>query len=376
MSPEFIPDPGDTPAPQQGKLLRDYQANLAGLPDPVGNPPAPVGQVAYSPPPLVPRQEEGQRSFSVNAGPQQDETRKPFKPFPFALKKTDSGSGFRIWPGRLVSSINQLFFTPDGHFDDQAGIDSPQVDLPANMAGGPDFESTELNWNGDVFLYWETDGAGVVTLVEIRGPDEPESIKLPLDDGDTAKFNLKIGNVPAGAGEIEQIIGSDVFWMGAFVEQDSGSGGSGGPVDPPGSSGGSSMGSGKDSGIVPSTFSGTGYVAWYAMESPDVRFEDVFTDLKIRGRESRYVIDPRFLEGIEVPTLRVVGWAADLPYPLGFRIEGRSLVVVADKNKNRRPNVVNVKFTSIRKGFGNVRFTPMTKRDFDANERRLNLGRY
>lgn len=363
----------EEPGQERGKVLRDYPASLEQLKTPVAETrlPAPGARVAYTPPPEVP---QGSRSFPVNREAQKTNVLKPFKPFPFALKKVDGGGGFRMWSGRLISAINQLAFTPDGLYQDQVGVNNPQVDLPANMAAGPDHESTEFNWNGDVYAYWETDGAGLVTLFEIRGPDPPEQINLPLEDGDTAKFNVKIGSVPAGAGEIEQIIGSDIFWYGAFVTQDSESGD--GSEAPPGSSGGSSSGSGKDSGIVPSVFSGTGYVAWYAMESPDVRFEDVFVDLKIRGRESRYQIDKRFLEGIEVETLRVIGWAADRPCQLGFRIRGNQLVIEAHRQKRLRPSTVNVKFTSIRKGFKGVRLTPKTLAEFNANERRLNLGNY
>ena len=63
---------------------------------------------------------------------------------------------------------------------------------------------------------------------------------------------------------------------------------------------------------MPAAWTATGYVALFTMEAPDVRFEDVFQDLKIRGRESRYRIDHRFLAVCEPGSLRAVGITADL----------------------------------------------------------------
>lgn len=149
---------------------------------------------------------------------------------------------------------------------------------------------------------------------------------------------------------------------------DNGDGGGGGP--------GSDSGSGKDSAIVPASWSETGFTALFVVEAPDVRFEDTFTDLRIRGRESRYAIDPKFLEVTAPGSLRVIGLVGDRPYPVGARIEGGELVLVAAADMRRRPTVANVRITALRKGHEATRFPDRALRHYKANERRLNLKNY
>jgi hypothetical protein len=103
-----------------------------------------------------------------------------------------------------------------------------------------------------------------------------------------------------------------------------------------------------------------------------VRFEDVFDDLAITGRETRYAIDFRFLSVIEPDTLRVVGLVGNRPYGLGAEIQGTELVIHALSDKRRRPTIANVKFSAIRKGFRGMRFPLRDREQFEANERHLN----
>jgi hypothetical protein len=359
----------DDATPQMGKVLRDYPANLGGMQDPVApQSPMPKGvQVAYTPPPEIP---PANPSFAVNGRPQEDDQRKPFKPFPFALKKNEGG-GFRIWPGRLFSSINQLSFAADGTYQDQAGIDIPSVHYPGNMDAGPDHESTELAWNGNVYAYWETDGAGVPDLFEIRGPGTPATNSLPLDgaSGDKGKFYIQIGTVPAGAGDITQILGSDIHWGGAFVEQDSGSSGLGsGPIDPPG---GSSGGSDKSTAIVPAPWSPTGYVALFIAEMPEVRFDDVVT-FAVRGRRQSVALDHRFLAVCEKDSIVLCGSGTDNGRAARVWLAGKQLNVEVSRLPWLRPGQISVRLSGIRKGFAGKRFPNRTHKQFEANEAFIN----
>ena len=298
---------------------------------------------------------------------------KPFKPFPFALKKEDGG-GFRIFDGKLVSWINRLVFDAAGAYVSQLGIGLPIVTDVSNILVTTAFESQTFAWNGDVYLYWETGATGIPTLCEIRDAAGIDSVNLPLATEPAGKFYVKIGSVPAGAGEIVQDIGSDVYWYGAFAEEDTGSSPSGGGSSPSGGSGGggTSFGSSKDTAIVPAGFARSGFTALAAMESPDVRFEDVLADLKIRGERTRYRIDPRFMEVIEPGTLRVVGWSSDSVHGLGFHVAGDTMTITAARDKRRRPKLAQVKVSAIRKGFLTWKFPDKTLAQFEANERRLN----
>ena len=123
-------------------------------------------------------------------------------------------------------------------------------------------------------------------------------------------------------------------------------------------------------------WSSTGYTALFTLESPDVRFEDLFVDLRLHGRRTVYPVDPRFMSVIEQNTLRVVSVAGDLPYGVGAVIEGDKLVLNALSDARRRPNLVNVKVSAIRRGFRTMRFPERTQEQFDLNERRLDLNTF
>lgn len=314
------------------------------------------------------------------------------KPFGFAL--AGGRTGARIHYGCLISTVTRATFGkefPDGveinHLLSQDPIPNVEVHPPANL-DGPDQLATELDWFGDVYLYWETDIDANVLYCDVRGPDAPPVNPIPLlnfdleredesgggsGSGETVySYAVKIGSV-SDTNEIVQEVSGDVHWSITLLQGD----GSSSSVESSISSGESDSdsdsdgGSSKDTAIVPASWAYTGFAALFAMESPDVRFEDVFADIAVTGRETRREIDFRFLEVIEPGTLRVVGLAGDKPYPVGATVEGNELVIHALADKRRRPGLVNVKFSALRKGFRSMRFPLRTKEQFDANEARL-----
>jgi hypothetical protein len=312
------------------------------------------------------------------------------KPFGFAL--AGGVSGARIHYGCLISTVTRATFGkefPSGveinHLLNQSPIPNVEVHPPENL-DGPDQLATELSWFGDVWLYWEVDEEGNVLLCDVRGPEQPEINPIPLLDfnleredesdggggsgGSPYSYAVKIGSV-SEENDIIQEVSGDVTWAVTIFQGDGSSSSSSFVSSDSVFSSDDSQGSSKDTAIVPASWAYTGYTALFAMESPDVRFEDVFADIAIEGCETRRTIDPRFLEVIEPGTLRVVGLAADLPYPVGAVIEGGELVLRALTDKRRRPTTVNVKFSALRKGFRTMRFPLRTAEQFAANEARL-----
>lgn len=308
------------------------------------------------------------------------------KPFAFALAHGEGGAS--IWFGALITSVTTITLERKTVGDQKVNVVAGQSPIPTTNVHPPSnletdhLRQTHLGWYGDVYLYWEADVDGMVTAVEVRGPSAPsgqdisqlnEELDREVTEG---KYFIKLGTVDSGS-PVDQIVSSDVHWHVTICKGDAASGSSGGGSSSEASSAGSSeQSSAKDSAIVPASSSPTGYHALYVVESPDVRFEDVFPGLKVRGVQSHYQIDKRFMEVIHPETLCVIGWAADEPKPLGFDIRGGHLVILAAKDKCRRPKIVNVKISAIRKGFLGVRFTPKSRIEFLANERRLDLTNY
>jgi hypothetical protein len=318
------------------------------------------------------------------------------KPFGFAL--AGGRTGARIHYGCLISTVTRATFGkefPDGveinHLLNQDPIPNVEVHPPANL-DAPDQLATELDWFGDVWLYWETDIEANVLYCDVRGPDAPPVNPIPLLNFDLERedesggggggsgsgsgdapysYAVKIGSV-SDTNEIVQEISGDVHWSITLLQGDGSSSSSESSISSGSDSeSGSDQGSSKDTAIVPASWAYTGYAALFAMESPDVRFEDVFADIRIDGRETRREIDFRFLEVIEPGTLRVVGIAGDKPYAVGAVIESNELVIHALADKRRRPSMVNVKFSALRKGFRSMRFPLRTAEQFAANEARL-----
>jgi hypothetical protein len=222
-----------------------------------------------------------------------------------------------------------------------------------------------------------TGKTGKQELLCYFGGDEAE-MKLfeesEADEPEEGEELFLIGSITLPAGKIVQEWESDIAWpmepSSSSSEEGSSGGGGGGP---PGDSS-EDDGSSKDTAIVPVSW-GTGYAALYAEEATTVRFSDHFRDLKIRGRETRYRIDAKFLEVIERSTLRAVSVCGDLPHAVGARIEGEWLVLTALADKRRRPSCVQVEIGAIRRGFLHTRMESKTRRDFDGNEVRLNIGK-
>ena len=354
------------------------------------------------------------------------------KPHAFSLGRGSDGA--TIYFGQLLSSVTIVRFERlemlDGQMvnsltgqDEIPGI--TQTD-PENLdTGHGRLRATKLDWWGDVYLYWEADPeSGEITLCDVRGPDAPEGIPIrELDielsrDGDSSggvaesiggvaessdgveessgsgaenggsgaanSYYVLLGNVPED-GQIEQHVSSDVTWAVTLIPEEmessssessssssESSSSSSSPSSSASSNASSESGSDKSSAIVPASWSKYGYTALLTLEAPDVRFEDVFQDLSVSGRETRHRIDFRFLSVIEPDTLRVVGLVGNRPYSVGAEIDGEHLVIHALTDKRRRPTLVNAKVSAIRKGFKGMRFPLRDREQFLANERHLN----
>ena len=136
-----------------------------------------------------------------------------YKPYPFALRPAPAVSGqegIHIYYGVLVHQINRMVFNTDGLVS-QTGVNNPQVFIPSNLQPEDEEDPLEnrykfyrLNWRGNVYLYWETDSSGNVTVCDIRGPDAPPQQSLPNDNG--GKFHVKIGYIaPKAEGASEDV---------------------------------------------------------------------------------------------------------------------------------------------------------------------------
>jgi len=378
-----------------GKILNDY------------SPTERVVQDSYSTPDLAyPSRTPSLEAFSPPKEPQQTyprdgskgENEKPWKPYAFALEKHPESTGkCRVYHGRLISHVNPMNFNVEGggsasngtggiaRYIDQTGITKPGITSPDQFIGeaGSQFKTVDLNWSGNVYLYWETDSVGSITKCELKGPDEPPFIPLPLADGNTqGKFWVKIGNVPAGDGEIAQEISSDVFWYGAFIRTENGadSSGSGSDSSQSQSSGPASSssvtsdsGSDKSTAIVPMPWHPKGYGALFTMESNEVLFDFVLRDIPIVGKETYVRIDPRFLHVCEANSIKVTGAPCGAePYPVGASVEGNILKLSAYARKDRRPSSVNLKLTGVRRGFAGYDMPERSRAQFEANEKFLN----
>jgi hypothetical protein len=263
----------------------------------------------------------------------------------------------------------------------------------------------QLDWTGDVYLEWYCSDTGEVTGVDITGPDQPTQKNIPRLNAEFNRagedcppeetecsecgglFYVKIGNINED-GIVTQNIDGNFFWSPTIFQgscdassessSESSPESSSSPESPssPESSVESSQEqSSKSTAIVPVSFYETGYAAVYTMEAPDIRFEDVFQDLRVRGRRTEFTIDPRFLEVCEPGTLRVVGVAGDLPHVVGAVItDCGKLALTASMVPILRPRVVNVKISGIRKGFLGIRFGKRTRRQFVENEATLNAS--
>ena len=304
-----------------------------------------------------------------------------YKPYPFALRPVDvtggdnPEEGIQIYFGVLVHQVNRMIFNTDGLVS-QTGLSNPQVIVPTQMEGlsGNRYRYYDLNWRGDVFLYWETDSAGVVNFCEFRGKDGvPATQDLPNDDG--GKFYVKIGNVAAGnAGydipSLDQNISTDVYWLTAFaVQEDSSSNSS---SSDSGSTSVSDSGSDKSTAIIPMDWYDKGYGAMFTMESNEVLFEFVMRDIPVNGTTTKARIDDRFLAVCEPDSLVVTGVTGDKLGPVGAVVNGNEAILDALPISFLRPNKVTLKLTGTRKGFKGFDMPERSERQFLANEKFIN----
>ena len=307
-----------------------------------------------------------------------------YKPYPFAMRPCPKGEGedankegIHICYGVLVHQINRMVFNSDGLVS-QTGLTNPQVIIPEQLKPEEDEDGEEkpaenrykfyrLNWRGDVYLYWETDSRGNVTLCELKGPEEPDKQSLPNAAG--GKFWVKIGNVAEGdAGydipSLDQNISTDVYWLTAFVDPEESSSDS--------SSSTSGSGSDKSTAIVPMDWHDKGYGALFTMESNEVLFEFVMRDVPVIGPKTVTRIDDRFLAVCEPDSMVITGVAGDRAGSVGAVVEKNNVILSAWPLSFLRPKKVTLKLTGVRKGFKHLNMPERSREQFIANERFIN----
>jgi len=306
-----------------------------------------------------------------------------YKPFPFAMRPVpDVGGeeGIQIYFGVLVHQINRMVFNTDGLVS-QTGLTNPQVILPTQMEGLDEnrYRFYDLNWRGDVYLYWETTPEGVVTFCELKGKDgEPTQQSLPNDNG--GKFFVKLGNVAAGENDtsisaLDQNISTDVYWLTAFGVQEDGSDSDSSSSDSGSDSGSTSVsdsGSDKSTAIVPMDWHDGGYGALFTMESNEVLFEFVMRDVPVVGSKTVARIDDRFLAVCEPDSMTVTGVAGDRAGSVGAAVEKNNVILSAWPLSFLRPSKVTLKLTGVRKGFKHLDMPERSKEQFIANEKFIN----
>jgi len=354
------------------------------LPVPLAN--APEGDKNFG----VPVYQEEESSFVETSREPED-----YKPYPFALRPAPDGK-IHIYFGVLIHQINRMVFQ-NGLFVSQTGLSNPEVIIPEPLETDENrYKFYELDWRGEVYLYWETDSGGNVTVCELKGPEEPEQQSLPNEDG--GKFFVKIGSVPSyEIGLLDQEVSADVNWITAFADPsvggsgggstdsdsggstdsdsggstDSDSGGSTGP-DSGGSTGPDSGGSDKSTAIVPMDWHDKGYGALFTMESNEVLFEFVMRDVPVIGPKTVTRIDDRFLAVCEPDSMTITGVAGDRAGSVGAVVEENNVVLSAWPLSFLRPNKVTLKLTGVRKGFKHLDMPERSREQFIANEKFIN----
>ena len=288
-----------------------------------------------------------------------------YKPFPFALRPAPD-SKIHIYFGVLVHQINQMTFNTDGLVS-QTGVANPQTIIPSPLSSGENrYKFYTLDWRGDVYLYWETNSSGAVTLCDIRGPSTPTQQSLPNISG--GKFHVKLGKVDNNdVSTLDQNISTDVYWLTAFaIQEDSSTSSS------PSSSSSSSSGSDKSTAIVPMDWHDKGYGALFTMESNEVLFEFVMRDVSLEGANTVARIDDRFLAVCEPDSMTVTGISGDRAGSVGAVVEKNNVILSAWPLSFLRPSKVTLKLTGTRKGFRGFDMPERSKEQFIANENFIN----
>ena len=313
---------------------------------------------------------EGPRDFTMEYTDDYDATSgdvspedPAYKPFPFALRPAPDDK-IHIYFGVLVHQINRMVFNTDGLVS-QTGVNNPQTIVPSNLSSAENrYKFYTLNWRGDVYLYWKTDSAGNVTECDLR-KEITNQQSLPNEGGE-GEFNVKIGNVPEEGTPIstlDQNISTDVYWLTAFAVQEESSNGS---------TSDSTSGSDKSTAIVPMDWHDKGYGALFTMESNEVLFEFVMSDVPVTGSKTVARIDDRFLAVCERDSMVVTGISGDKLGPVGAVIKDNEVILDALPVSFLRPNKVTLKLTGTRKGFEGFDMPERSKEQFTANERFIN----
>jgi hypothetical protein len=108
------------------------------------------------------------------------------------------------------------------------------------------------------------------------------------------------------------------------------------------------------------------------VESPEVRFEDVF-DVVLNSAEEIIPIDPKFVEVCEYASLRVCGIVADEPVLIGAKVSDDLLhIKIKQIGEEQWPVKATVKLSGVRKGFDWFRFPARSRAQFLANESFIN----
>lgn len=137
---------------------------------------------------------------------------------------------------------------------------------------------------------------------------------------------------------------------------------------PPSSGSPSRSQSEKSTAIVPASWSRSGYAALFVAEMPEVRFDDVLA-ARLPRRDATLPIDPRFVEVCEAESIRVCGWACDLPIRVGLAVRAGREVRVRFARQRDEEVELTIRLTGVRKGFADKRFPDRTREQFEANER-------
>lgn len=168
-----------------------------------------------------------------------------------------------------------------------------------------------------------------------------------------------------------------IILQNSCCKNDSGSppseGGGGGESESSGSDGGGGddSGSDKSTAIVPASWTGTGYVALFTDESPEVLFRDT---VRVTFDPHQYVrkvsVDRRFLEVCEQDLVWVDGYSYNSVW--GFAAELKKGILTVRRNWFSRARTAIVTLAGVRRGFVGKRFPARTREQFEANERFIN----
>ena len=300
------------------------------------------------------------------------------KPFAFALGKADDGA--TIWWGMLAAKLQILNFTREDGF--LTSVTQPPIlktdFYPVSGIDADTTKPTHLGFWGDVYVYWEADDSGTISIVEIRGPEAPDGEDIGELEPDltreitSGKYFVKIGTVPEN-GDIDQQISSDIPWFVTIAKGTDTSGSDSTPSEESNPSSAvssavsSGIGSSKDTAVVLGP-NGT-KVKWYAMESSEVLFFD-FQEFQVGHGTTRVEIDPVVLFGIEKETARA--WGSPDVGNVNVTVEGDHIVVRPRFSKRHRQQAVQVMLKGVRRGFKDIRNAHASYDDLVDNECRLN----